>query len=110
MARVDASGLDARWRTVELRVVCDVDNPLLGQTGAVAVYGPQKGANEDGVRLLEANLRHLTGIFKQCLGVDVRNVPGAGAAGRARAEQRFSLDAMVQAYLGVYDRLCETRG
>jgi glycosyltransferase involved in cell wall biosynthesis len=42
------------------------------------------------------------------LDADLRR--GAGAAGRARAEQRFSLDAMVQAYLGVYDRLCETRG
>jgi glycerate kinase len=81
VARVEAGSLDTRWKSTDLRVACDVDNPLLGASGAAAVYGPQKGADPAGVQLLEAHLAHVAGVFEECLGVDLRLVPGAGAAG-----------------------------
>ncbi|GHF05386.1 glycerate kinase [Amycolatopsis deserti] len=80
LARVDLGGLDPRLREVELLVASDVDNPLLGEHGAAAVYGPQKGASPEDVELLESALRHLDEVVRAS-GIDVANVPGAGAAG-----------------------------
>jgi glycerate kinase len=65
----------------EIEVACDVQNPLCGPTGASAIYGPQKGATPDQVRLLDANLRHLAAVIQRDLNRDVADVPGAGAAG-----------------------------
>ena len=80
LARIDLDGLDSRLREVELLVASDVDNPLLGEHGAAAVYGPQKGASAADVELLESALRRLAEVVRAS-GVDVANVPGAGAAG-----------------------------
>ncbi|MDQ0380100.1 glycerate kinase [Amycolatopsis thermophila] len=80
LARIDLDGLDARLRDVELLVASDVDNPLLGPHGAAAVYGPQKGATPSDVELLESALRRLAEVVRAS-GVDVAEVPGAGAAG-----------------------------
>lgn len=79
--RIDASGRDPRLDGVEVAVACDVANPLRGSRGASAVYGPQKGATPDQVAMLDANLGHLARIIRRDLGVDVAEVPGAGAAG-----------------------------
>ena len=65
----------------EITVMCDIDNPLCGPTGASAVFGPQKGATPEMVPVLDANLRHLAEIIRRDLGVDVAEMPGAGAAG-----------------------------
>lgn len=62
-------------------VMCDIDNPLYGPTGASAVFGPQKGATPELVARLDANLRHLADIVGRDLGVEMANLPGAGAAG-----------------------------
>jgi glycerate kinase len=66
---------------VSIRLLVDVDNPLLGDNGAAPVFGPQKGANADMVNTLAKNLGHLAGVVKRDTGVDIRDVPGAGAAG-----------------------------
>ncbi len=81
LERIDASGMDARLRDVSIRVACDVDNPLLGERGAAAVYGPQKGASAQDVAVLEEGLARLSGIARRDLGTDPSRVPGAGAAG-----------------------------
>jgi glycerate kinase len=80
LARIDMSGfrLPAEARVI---VACDVDNPLCGPEGASAIYGPQKGATPEMVRELDAALDHYAAVLQNQLGVDVRNVPGAGAAG-----------------------------
>ena len=65
----------------EVIAACDVDNPLCGPLGASAVYGPQKGASESDVDLLDAALGHFAEIIHRDLGVDIRTLPGAGAAG-----------------------------
>jgi glycerate kinase len=79
--RIDATGLLPGLRRVEVVVACDVDNPLTGSRGASAVYGPQKGASPEDVRLLDGALGHFAAVVFRDLGIDVREVPGAGAAG-----------------------------
>lgn len=81
LATIDMSGVDPRLRDTEIRVACDVDNPLYGERGAAYVYGPQKGASPEDVELLDRNLRHFADIVQRDLGLDVRDLPGAGAAG-----------------------------
>jgi glycerate kinase len=81
VARIDLDGLDARLRTVDLAVACDVDNPLLGPYGAAAVYGPQKGASPDDVAFLDGVLARLADAMTAATGRDLRARPGAGAAG-----------------------------
>ena len=77
LADVDLSGLDDRLRDVRLVLATDVNNPLLGARGAAAVYGPQKGASADDVRLLEAGLRRWAELVDPAMA----ERPGAGAAG-----------------------------
>jgi len=81
IAHVDTSGIDGRLKDVEVRVACDVDNPLYGPTGAAFIYGPQKGATAEMVSELDRGLRHYAGVLQADLGADVAAVPGAGAAG-----------------------------
>src|SRR5579859_7905203 len=82
---IDPSGFDRAWRSVGVRVACDVTNPLTGPLGASAVYGPQKGADPDMVRELDAALARLSEVIERDLGRRVSDVPGAGAAGGAGA-------------------------
>lgn len=81
VARIDISGMDTRLAETEIIVACDVHNPLLGSEGAAAVYGPQKGADPEGVRTLEAGLNNLAARIREQLDVDVTGLPGGGAAG-----------------------------
>lgn len=81
LAGVDATGLDGRLRAVRVLVACDVDNPLLGPSGAAAVFGPQKGASQADVALLDRALTRWSGLTRSATGLDVAGVPGAGAAG-----------------------------
>jgi glycerate kinase len=74
-------GLDPRLTEVEIIVACDVNNPLTGPKGASAVYGPQKGADGDMVERLDGNLVHFSRLIRDQLGIEVAEVPGAGAAG-----------------------------
>jgi len=66
---------------VSVSVLCDVDNPLCGPAGAARVYGPQKGATPEKVEILEAGLAHLADVIRVQIGPDIRDLPGAGAAG-----------------------------
>ncbi|WP_338824750.1 Glycerate 2-kinase [Moorella humiferrea] len=79
--RIDIEGLDPRIKETEILVACDVDNPLCGPRGASAIYGPQKGATTEMIPRLDAALARLADVIKRDLGKDVRELPGAGAAG-----------------------------
>ena len=81
LASIDVSRLDPRVKDCVFEVACDVSNPLVGPTGASAIFGPQKGATPEMVRRLDANLRHYAGVIARDLGQDVAEVPGAGAGG-----------------------------
>ena len=65
----------------EFMVACDVNNPLCGERGASAVYGPQKGASEDDVKFMDDSLAHFAALTEKKLGNDFKSFPGAGAAG-----------------------------
>ncbi len=81
LASIDASALEKRLRGVAIEIASDVKNPLCGPAGAAAVYGPQKGASPQDVELLDGALRRFADVASTLAGVDVRDVPGAGAAG-----------------------------
>ncbi|MCK3685157.1 glycerate kinase [Maribellus sp. YY47] len=66
---------------VTLKIICDVDNPLLGKSGAAAVFGPQKGATQEMVTALEKGLEKWAGLLEEDSGKSLRNIKGAGAAG-----------------------------
>lgn len=70
-----------RYAGIEVLVACDVRNPLCGPQGASHVYGPQKGASEEQVALLDAALRHYADVVARDLGVSIHDLEGAGAAG-----------------------------
>jgi glycerate 2-kinase len=80
LGRIDLSQLQDLSGT-EVIVATDVDNPLLGDLGAAAVYAPQKGASAEDVRFLEDGLARWADLTEQTLGLVRRNDPGAGAAG-----------------------------
>ena len=77
-------------------VLCDVDNPLCGPRGAAAVFGPQKGADPDMVRLLDAGLAHLAAVLRRDTGRDVLDMPGGGAAGGFGAGAAALLNARLR--------------
>lgn len=77
VVRLDTSGL----RHIRLQLACDVDNPLLGLTGATAVYGPQKGAGPQELLYLEHAMRQWAHVVRSAIGRDLSGVAGAGAAG-----------------------------
>ncbi len=81
VARIDVSGLDPALREAEIITMCDIDNPMYGENGAAYIFGPQKGADADMVRSLDAGLRHIAGVIERDVGVEVSALSGAGAAG-----------------------------
>ena len=81
IARIDTGKAEALLRGVKLTVMCDVTNPLYGPTGAAYVFAPQKGADAEKVKSLDAGLRHFGDVIRSQLGIDVSRMPGAGAAG-----------------------------
>ncbi len=66
---------------VSFKIICDVDNPLLGENGAAAVFGPQKGATPETVKMLEYGLKIWSNFLFKETGKDLAEVKGAGAAG-----------------------------
>lgn len=81
LARVDLSGLDSRLMETEIKVACDVNNPLCGEKGASAIYGPQKGATPQMVQELDQALGQYASVVEQATGRKISELPGTGAAG-----------------------------
>jgi glycerate 2-kinase len=81
IARIDASGLDPRLQETEFIAMSDVNNPLTGEHGATAVFGPQKGVKPDQVDSIDAALGHFADLLEPVLQRIARDEPGSGAAG-----------------------------
>ncbi len=81
LAAVDLAGLDQRLAAATILVASDVDNPLLGPSGAAAVFGPQKGASRADIAVLDLALTRWATLTRAATGRDVACEPGAGAAG-----------------------------
>jgi glycerate kinase len=114
LANIDISSLDERLQHVEMIVACDVTNPLCGEHGASHVFGPQKGATPDMVQQLDRNLAHYAEVVKQQLDKDVRDIPGAGAAGGLGAGLLIFTQATLQKgieivieYTGLREKLAD---
>ncbi|HCY41549.1 MAG TPA: glycerate kinase [Prolixibacteraceae bacterium] len=78
---IDDSGVHPQLSKAEITVACDVRNPLLGPSGATMVYGPQKGATAEMIGKLEENMSHFCRKLQEKFGINISEVPGAGAAG-----------------------------
>lgn len=96
LARIDLTDFDKRLKDVEVEVACDVTNPLCGEKGASNVFGPQKGATREMIKILDNNLRHYADVIKKQISVDVINVPGSGAAGGLGAGLMVFLDGKLK--------------
>ena len=81
VAGIDASGVHPHLKDASFTVACDVDTPFCGPDGAALVFAPQKGAGQDDVAMLDRGLANFADVIHQCLGRDIVNVPGSGAAG-----------------------------
>ncbi len=78
---IDTSGVDPRIASTRFSVACDVTNPLTGPNGAAHIFGPQKGASPDQVRMLDQGLSNLARVIQKDLEKDIDGIEGAGAAG-----------------------------
>jgi glycerate 2-kinase len=93
---IDTSDIDSRLKSVKVDVACDVTNPLTGPLGASAVFGPQKGATPEMVGVLDASLKRYAEVVERNLGLQVDELPGAGAAGGLGAGVVAFLDGKLQ--------------
>ena len=92
LAYMDFAGLDPWVHEAHFQIATDVSSPLCGPSGAAMVYAPQKGARPEQLPWLEAALVNLADVIKQDLGLDISDLPGAGAAGGAAAGLLAVLD------------------
>ncbi|WP_104495267.1 glycerate kinase [Acinetobacter indicus] len=104
ICEIDLSALDARLATTEMLIASDVNNPLCGEYGASAIFGPQKGATPELVKILDQNLGYFANLVETTLGVNVQHQAGAGAAGGlgfgllafARAKIQSGVELLIQ--------------
>ena len=78
---IDLSNINPKLKDIKFEVACDVTNKLCGKEGASYIYGPQKGASKNDIKILDKNLFHLGEIINNQLNIDVLNINGGGAAG-----------------------------
>ncbi|WP_144143422.1 glycerate kinase [Paraburkholderia sp. BCC1884] len=81
VTRLDVSQLDARLVDTQFVGMSDVDNPLTGEHGATAIFGPQKGVKPEQIAEIDAALTRFADLLEAALGRSARDLPGAGAAG-----------------------------
>lgn len=93
---IDTSGLNPAIKMLDIVAMCDIENPMYGPEGAAYVFGPQKGASENEVKLLDEGLMHLANVIKKNLRADVAAIPGTGAAGAMGAGMIALFGAQLQ--------------
>lgn len=96
IAHIRTDGLLPALRQAEVIAMCDIDNPLCGESGAAAVFAPQKGADAATVRMLDEGLAHLAAVIEMDLDRSLLTLPGGGAAGGFGAGSVAFLGARLQ--------------
>lgn len=96
IAHIRTAGLLPALRQAEVIAMCDIDNPLCGESGAAAVFAPQKGADAATVCMLDEGLAHLAAVIEKDLGRALLTLPGGGAAGGFGAGSVAFLGARLQ--------------
>lgn len=81
LLKVNSIQLPETLKDISIKIICDVDNPLLGDNGAAAVFGPQKGATPEMVNELEIGLENWADILLKETGTELTKIKGSGAAG-----------------------------
>ncbi len=94
--RIDTKYLDNRLSETKVLIASDVSNPLCGPKGAARIYGPQKGATSEVIEELDESLAHFAEVIKRDLHRDIKDIPGAGAAGGLGAGLMAFLDAKLK--------------
>lgn len=107
IASIDLSGMDGKVKDMPITAMCDIDNPFYGPTGAAAIFGPQKGADEAMVADLDGKMKHLASVIEEQIGVDLQEIPGSGAAGGMGGGMKAFFGARMQ--MGI-DAVLETTG
>ncbi|MEC8048631.1 MAG: glycerate kinase [Chloroflexota bacterium] len=79
--KINLDKFNSQLNDIKFEVACDVTNKLCGKEGASYIYGPQKGASAEDVKILDENLLHIGNLIEKDLGVNVLNIKGGGAAG-----------------------------
>lgn len=103
IAHIDTSTMDGSVKALPITAMCDIDNPFYGPTGAAAVFGPQKGADPEMVKVLDDKMKALSSLIEKELGIDLQKIPGSGAAGGMgggmkaffSADMRMGIDAVL---------------
>lgn len=108
--KIDISGLDYRLKDCRFEIACDVTNPLVGEKGASAVFGPQKGATPEMVGTLDMALSHYGNIIERDFGIAVKDLAGAGAAGGLGAAFAAFLNGSLKSGIGIIAKLLDLEG
>lgn len=93
IVKIDISCMDNRLSDTKVLVASDVNNPLCGPQGASKIYGPQKGATPEVIEELDKSLAFFAELIKRDLNKEVKDIPGAGAAGGLGASLMAFLNA-----------------
>jgi glycerate kinase len=93
---IDTAEADLLLKEIEIKVLTDVENPLIGRNGSAFVFGPQKGASPKDVLMLEKNLSLFAGALFQTTGKDVSSIRGGGAAGGIAASFNSLFNAKIE--------------
>jgi glycerate kinase len=93
IADICMDDMDQSLKGIDIQVACDVTNPLCGEYGASAVFGPQKGATPEMVKLLDKGLNNFADIIQKKLNKNILDIPGSGASGGLGAGLMAFLDA-----------------
>ncbi len=104
---IDSSGVDPLLKNVEVKVACDVTNPLYGKNGAAYIYGSQKGASNEDLEALDNGLRNYSKIVQRQFEIDAQQIEGAGAAGGMGAGSVVFLNAQLTSGIDLIKELAD---
>ena len=96
IAQIDLTKMKVNPKTIEIIILSDVNNPLCGENGAAKVFGPQKGAKANQIKMLDEGLQHYAEKLKEVYNRDFASIPGAGAAGGLGAGLMAFLNAALK--------------
>ncbi len=99
IAKIDTSGINSLAKSAKITIMCDIDNPLYGKNGAAYIFGPQKGADENTVEMLDKGLVHFAKCVQNSLNINISDLAGGGAAGGMGAGLNALLGA--QLHMGI---------
>jgi len=107
VVKIDTENVFPKLKKTKIKVACDVGNPLYGKQGAAQVYGPQKGASPEEVILLDKGLQNFAKVVQKQFGIDVQEIPGAGAAGGMGAGTKVFLDAVLTSGIDLVKKMAD---